>query len=121
VPTHGEELGQPLAEDRGVLGDDHPQWRRRHVGSSTVTTVGPPSGLSTRNTPSTVCTRSIRPARPPPACGVAPPRPSSVTHRRNVDCSCFTCTCACRAPLCLEMLVSISATQKYAIDSRAGE
>ena len=49
---------QPFAQQHGVLGyhDSH--------GSSTVKTVGPPTGLSMRKVPSTPPTRSPRPGEP---------------------------------------------------------
>src|SRR4030042_1301501 len=50
------------------------------VGSSACSSVGPPSGLSTRSSPSRASTRSRRPARPPPSLSEAPPAPP---HRRH--------------------------------------
>ena len=52
--------------------------RSRH-GSSAVTTVGPPTGEATTNSPSTESSRSASPASPDPAETSAPPRPSSRT------------------------------------------
>ena len=93
-----EELDQAVAQDGRVLGDrdaervgtDHfgPQAPR---GRSTVTTVGPPGGLTRLRRPSTVWTRSTRPASPednePVVLSWAPPRPSSrTTTRSQVPC-----------------------------------
>ena len=59
----------------------------RASGRSTVTTVGPRSGLTMSMRPSTACTRSVRPIRPlddePTRESCAPPMPSSRTTRRN--------------------------------------
>ncbi len=61
-----EELDEPVAQNGGVLGDGDTQGLDRHAasGRSTVTTVGPPGGLARCSRPSTVRTRSVRPARP---------------------------------------------------------
>ena len=84
-----QQLDQPVAQDGGVLGDgdaeraDHQEAR----GRSTVTTVGPPGGLTRCSRPSTACTRSVSPASPleeePTVVSCAPPVPSSRTTMRS--------------------------------------
>ncbi len=86
-------------------------------GSSAMIVVGPPSGLATRNVPSSDRTRSASPLRPPPGSRRAPPLPSSVISTRNLLSSRLTLTRAWRASLCFAMFVSDSATMKYAADS----
>ena len=71
VPGLGEQPGQPLPQQHGVLGDHYPH------GSSAAMIVGPPDGDSTESRPSTPDTRSASPDRPGP-CGSAPPIPSSL-------------------------------------------
>jgi hypothetical protein len=61
----GQDLGQAVPHDRGVLGNH--DTHQACLGNSIVTVVGPPTGLSTSSWPSTVCTRSSRPTSPPPA------------------------------------------------------
>src|SRR5207245_6203672 len=63
---------ETVAQEREVLGDHDPQ------GSSALTVVGPPAGLSTVSVPSRASTRCRSPCRPWPA-GSAPPTPSSST------------------------------------------
>jgi hypothetical protein len=58
VPGLGEQPGQSLPQEHGVLGDDYPH------GSSAAMIVGPPLGDSTESRPSTPDTRSARPERP---------------------------------------------------------
>ena len=67
----GEQPGQALAQQDGILRDHYPH------GSSTAMIVGPPDGDSTDIRPSTPDTRSDRPRSPAPA-GSAPPMPSSL-------------------------------------------
>ena len=71
VPGLGEQPGQPLAQQHGVLRDHYPH------GSSAAMIVGPPDGDSTESRPSTPDTRSARPDRPG-LCTSAPPIPSSL-------------------------------------------
>src|ERR1039457_1439077 len=104
-------------DHRGVLGDDDPHRRALRlcqacVGSSTVTTVGPPDGLLISILPSTVPIRSASPARPPRASMRAPPAPSSLTRTRSSPGTWTASSVACRAPLCLATLASSSAAQK---------
>lgn len=79
----GEQPGQALSQDGGVLRDHDPHVRHASIGSSAVTTVGPPGGLETRNAPSTTVTRSFSPVRPEPRAASAPPTPSSATLRTS--------------------------------------
>ena len=88
-------------------------------GTSMVTTVGPPAGLSTTIVPSNAASRFATPARPEPA-GSAPPRPSSPTTRCSTSPSCRTRTQARVASACLTVLARHSATAKYAADSTGG-
>src|SRR5215469_7756033 len=110
VPGLGEQPGQPLAQQHGVLGDHDPH------GSSTSITVPAPAGLSTVSRPSTPDTRSARPDRPRPR-GSAPPIPSSRITTESVSPLRSTDTTARVARACLATLVSASATTKYAMAS----
>ena len=86
-----EQPGQPLPQERGILGDHDPhQWLpqapyglQARSGNSTVTVVGPPAGLTTSIRPSTVETRCASPVSPLPRAASAPPTPSSLTSRRR--------------------------------------
>ena len=60
VPGLGEQPGQPLPQQHGVLRDHYPH------GSSAAMIVGPPDGDSTESRPSTPDTRSASPERPGP-------------------------------------------------------
>ena len=72
---------------RICLGTEHPARYRgkrqrqgwKACGMSTVTTVGPPSGLDSASVPSKADSRRTTPRTPVPAAGSAPPRPSSPT------------------------------------------
>ena len=113
-----EELDEAIAENGRVLGDGDPQRGSHQTdsGRSTVTTVGPPGGLTRLSRPSTLRTRSVRPARPlddDPAVGrCAPPGPSSRTTRRNHVPCCAQDTDARDAWACWATFASNSATQK---------
>ena len=68
----GEQSCEALADDDGVVGEDHAH------GIAAETRVPPPRGLSTLSRPSSASTRSRSPRSPAPAAS-APPIPSSVT------------------------------------------
>ena len=59
-----QQLDEAVAQDGRVLGDGDPQRADHHAvsGRSTVTTVGPPCGLTRWSRPSTACTRSVEAA-----------------------------------------------------------
>src|SRR5437763_1535019 len=94
-----------------VLGDDNAH------GTSMVTTVGPPRGLDNAIVPSNAARRRSMPRRPVPVTGSAPPMPSSVTTMVNTPSAWCRDTDPVRALLCRIILVSVSATAKYAADS----
>ena len=68
-----EQAGEAGAQQDGVFGDHDAH------GSSTITVVGPPVGLTTCIRPPRAATRSARPCRPLPRAASAPPTPSSAT------------------------------------------
>src|SRR5262245_570873 len=108
----GQELGQAGPQQDRVFGDHDAH------GSSAVMVVGPPTGLSTVNTPWTAAARWARPRRPvpwSPACSrpiVAPPRPLSVIVMRRRSPVRMTVTSALVAWACFAMLVSASEARK---------
>src|SRR6185437_11600413 len=110
-----QEQRQALAEQDRVLGD-----RYAH-GITAEMIVGPPGGDSTDSAPSRPAIRSARPASPDPA-GSAPPMPSSLITTLSVPPGPgppSTTTLAWVARECFAMLVSASATVKYATASTA--
>src|SRR5690606_1446736 len=112
VPLLQQQPHQPLAQQRRVLRQDHPH------GSSALTTVGPPGGLSTSKAPSSAATRRRSPDSPPPD-ALPPPAPSSRTRTTSVRPSRRTATSIRPAPACLLALVTASLTTKYAAASTA--
>src|SRR5262245_43013047 len=76
-PLRLEQEHKTLPQQCEVFGEDNAH------GSSIVTTVGPPDGLSSVSEPSNVPRRRVKPARPVPRSGSAPPRPSSRTVSRS--------------------------------------
>src|SRR5215213_10827873 len=105
-PAVGQQPGQALAQQDGVLGDHDPH------GSSARITVGPPGGLVTVSWPSTAATRSARPRRPLPRAGSAPPAPSSMTSTMSRSRWRLMRTEISAARACLAALVRASATTK---------
>src|SRR5271170_514154 len=103
----GEQPGQPLAQQYGILRDDYPH------GSSAAMIVGPPTGDSTDNRPSTPDIRSASPDRPVLVMS-APPIPSSLIMTVSVpgEPRPSTTTLAWLARERLATLVSASATTK---------
>ena len=71
VARLGEQPGESLAQQDGILGDDYPH------GNSAAMIVGPPDGDSTDSRPSTPETRSASPDSPG-RWQSAPPIPSSL-------------------------------------------
>src|SRR5262249_57681056 len=67
-----QQAGQPVAEQREVLGDHYAHGRTAR------TVVGPPTGLVTSSVPSTASTRRASPRSPLPLAS-APPAPLSTT------------------------------------------
>ncbi len=113
-----QQLDEAVTQNGGILGDGDTEGADHQVrnGRSTVTTVGPPGGLTRFRRPSTACTLSVSPARPldedPIVVNCAPPMPSSRTTRRNqVPCSAQE-TDARDAWACWATLARSSATQK---------
>src|SRR5688572_16571451 len=106
-----QEPGQSVPEEGMVLGDDNAH------GTSMVMTVGPPGGLDMAIVPSKAARRRSIPRSPVPAAGSAPPLPLSVTTMVNRPSACRMDTDPVWARLCRIMLVSDSATAKYAADS----
>src|SRR5690606_30555866 len=106
-----QQAGQSVAEEGVVFGDDNAH------GSSMVITVGPPGGLDRVTVPSNAARRRWIPFSPVPVAGSAPPSPSSVTVIVGIPLACRRDTDAVWAWLCRTMLVSASATAKYAADS----
>ncbi len=89
-PRSTRSWARPVADDGRVLGDGDPHARHQaRDGRSTVTTVGPPGGLTRFSRPSTARTRSVSPARPLDGTRPrAPPQPSSrTTQPQPVPCS----------------------------------
>src|SRR5215211_4185483 len=105
-PAVGQQPGQALAQQHGVLGDHDPH------GSSALITVGPPGGLVMVSSPSTAATRSARPRRPLPRAGSAPPAPSSMTSTMSRSRWRAMRTPISAARACLAALVRASATTK---------
>ena len=123
VPGPLEDPDQPLAQQRGVLGEHDPQ-----AGHSILTSVGPPGGLVTRS----VATERVEPDRQPGQPGAGTARGGAadpvVLHRQHERRrrAASACTPARRAPACRATLVSASLTTKYAAcstgaGSRSGE
>ena len=109
VPGVGEQAGQALPEQRGVLADHDAH------GSTASTTVPRPAGLSTSSVPPAAATRSASPASPAPgpdrgaaAAVVADPhgQPSVVARDPEAD---------PRRDACLTALVIASLATKYAV------
>jgi hypothetical protein len=96
--------GNPLPQQHAVFGD-----HRAH-GSSALTRVPWPGGLSTRSRPPIACTRSASPRSPVPPSVVAPPTPSSVISTTRPTSSGESSMTAAEAWACLVMLVRLSAT-----------
>src|SRR5690242_18473782 len=110
-------LHQAAAQNRAVLAVDQPGNCSAPAGTPTVTTWGPPAGLSISNRPSTIASRSRRPVNPEPLPTFAPPEPLSSTMIRSSAASPLIRTEAWLAPEWRDTLASSSATQKYAIVS----
>src|SRR5204863_9048780 len=83
VAPFDEQLHQAVAQDGAVLGDDEADHCSVPGGTTTVTTVGPPSGLSISRLPSSIASLSRSPTRPEPLPTFAPPEPLSCTMIRN--------------------------------------
>src|SRR5512132_1260898 len=105
-PAVGQQPGQALAQQDGVLGDHDSH------GSSALITVGPPGGLEMVRWPSTAATRSARPCRPLPLAGSAPPTPSSMTSTMSRSRWRAMRTPISAARACLAALARASATTK---------
>ena len=106
VPGVLEEPAEALAEQDLVFGDHHPH------GSSAVTTVPRPGGLSTVSVPPSAATRSLMPASPEPSDGRAPPTPSSRTRRMRLPFDLAALTTTSEAPACLAAFASASLATK---------
>ena len=104
-PAVGEEAGEALADDDGVVGEDHPH------GIAAVTRVPWPGALSTRRWPSRASTRSRSPRSPAPS-GSAPPTPSSVTSIATRPLARLMSIVARVAWACLTTLASASLATK---------
>src|SRR5581483_1529402 len=94
---------EAVAKEREVLRDHDPH------GSSALTTVGPPGGLTTANVPSSASTRCRRPRSPFPSPS-APPRPSSSTRTWSTSPRRAIVTRTPVAPACLPAFASASDT-----------
>src|ERR1700733_1047873 len=103
-----KEPDQPLAQEEQVFRYDNAH------GTSSVTTVGPPTGLDTARTPSNAASLRSVPRRPVPRAGSAPPPPSSLTLIRSAPASWRRSTSAASTPACLATLASSSLTAEEA-------
>jgi hypothetical protein len=83
---------------------------QERAGSSTIRLVPTPERLRTIKVPPTASTRSLRPTRPEPRAGSAPPTPSSLTESRTTPSTASTSTRTVEAFACLAALVSASET-----------
>src|SRR5690606_485946 len=104
VPFFLEQEAQPLAQQRGVVGDQDAH------GITASTRVPEPAGERTSRCPSSEATRPARPASPPPVRIAAPPRPSSSILTRTSSPIRVTSTVADSAPECFAAFVSASET-----------
>src|SRR5262249_49745048 len=104
-PGGAEQSGEPVAEQRGVVGQGYPH------GILAVSRVPSPGGLATANCPPREATRSASADRPVPA-AQAPPRPSSLTSMISTSSSWKMRTAALCACACLTVLASASLTTK---------
>src|SRR5437899_1731340 len=105
-----EQLHQAIAQDGAVFGDDEAGHCSAPGGTTTVTTVGPPAGLSISSLPSSIANRSRKPVRPEPLPTCTPPEPLSSTMIRNSAVSPLMRTEPWLAAECRVTLASSSAT-----------
>src|SRR5207245_4656153 len=99
-PVLLEQLGHPLAQERGIVGDHD-----SHGISAVMRVPRPPSVLSTQSRPPRASTRSARPRRPAPS-GSAPPTPSSAIVTNSLPFSTVVVISALRAPECFTAFAS---------------
>ena len=101
-----EEASQPLPQQDLVLGDNYLQ------GSSATRRVPLPGALLMSRRPPSAATLSTRPARPEPATGAAPPRPSSEISTVRLPLERAALINTLEAPACLTEFVSASLATK---------
>ena len=84
-----QQVGQTVAVDRVVVGDDHTQLVTVHVGSDTLIVVPTPAELMTLVSPPAALTRvAIERSPMPPAVAVSNPQPSSWMSTRSAWSTC---------------------------------